>query len=251
MKHKYSILTSGGFKDFEGVKETLRDDNIRFTFNDKSTIIVTPEHRFFVGKSKGRNIFRRANKISIGHKVSGKKVICKEYDVVSSGKFYDLINVEGGNHYITSGVTSHNCAFIRPNIWEEFIDSFLPSQAALSWKKNIILSTPKGMNHFYDLVKGASPHYESEGSGIKEPGERSNGYKLFKVDWKDVPRFNAKGQRMKPEDFMNGIIAKHGMQYWRQNFECVSGSTIINIFDKETNEFKDIRIDELERLLNS
>ncbi|WXB48026.1 terminase large subunit [Vibrio phage VB_VaC_TDDLMA] len=122
-------------------------------------------------------------------------------------------------------------AFIRPNIWEEFIDSFLPSQAALSWKKNIILSTPKGMNHFYDLVKGASPHYESEGSGIKEPGERSNGYKLFKVDWKDVPRFNAKGQRMKPEDFMNGIIAKHGMQYWRQNFECNflgSSSTLIS-----------------------
>lgn len=139
-------------------------------------------------------------------------------------------------------------AFIRPSIWEEFIDAFLPSQAALAWKKNIILSTPKGMNHFFDLVKGASPHFETEGSGIKEKGKTWNGYKLFKVDWKDVPRYNSKGAIMKPEDFMNGIIAKHGMQYWRQNFECNflgSSSTLIsaeklgNMQSEECEEIRD------------
>ena len=109
-------------------------------------------------------------------------------------------------------------AFIRPSVWEEFIDAFLPSQAALSWKKNIILSTPKGMNHFYTLVKGASPKFDTDGSGVKEKG--TNGYTLFKVDWRDVPRYNHLGERINPEDFMNSIIKKHGVLYWKQNFEC-------------------------------
>ena len=109
-------------------------------------------------------------------------------------------------------------AFIRPSVWEEFIVAFLPSQAALSWKKNIILSTPKGMNHFYTLVKGASPKFDTDGSGVKEKG--NNGYTLFKVDWRDVPRYNHLGERINPEDFMNSIIKKHGVLYWKQNFEC-------------------------------
>lgn len=142
-------------------------------------------------------------------------------------------------------------AFVRPSVWEEFIDAFLPSQAALAWKKNIILSTPKGMNHFFELVKGASPKYGTDGSGIKEPGEKSNGYKLFKVDWRDVPRYDSKGELMKNDDFMNSIIKKHGIQYWRQNFECCVGSTNINIFDKFTNEYRTVTLEELNDLIES
>lgn len=139
-------------------------------------------------------------------------------------------------------------AFIRPSVFEEFIDSFLPSQAALAWKKNIILSTPKGMNHFYEIVKGASPKYDEAGSGIKERG--TSGYTLFKVDWRDVPRYDKNGDIIKPEEFMNSIIKKHGMLYWKQNFECVDGKSFINIYDKYTNEYKRIKIAELEKLLN-
>ncbi len=120
-------------------------------------------------------------------------------------------------------------AFIRPSIFNEFIDAFLPSQAALSWKKNIILSTPKGQNHFFDIVKGASPKYAEEGSGIKEKG--TSGYVLFKVDWRDVPRYDKEGNLYKPEDFKKSIVDKHGLIYWNQNFECVflgSSHTLIN-----------------------
>lgn len=123
------------------------------------------------------------------------------------------------------------CAFVRSSVWEEFIDAFLPSQAALSWKKNIILSTAKGMNHFYNLVKGASPDFSTDGSGIKEPGPASNGYKLFKVDWRDVPRYNSKGELIEPETFKNNIIKKHGVLYWNQNFASEflgSSSTLIS-----------------------
>ena len=139
-------------------------------------------------------------------------------------------------------------AFIRSTIWEEFIDAFLPSQAALSWKKNIILSTPKGMNHFYEMVNGASPYYDTDGSGVKEPGDNHNGYKLFKVDWRDVPRYDSKGERMKPEDFQRSIIAKHGIMYWNQNFECqflgssatlISSAKLKEFQSKEPHEIRD------------
>ena len=96
------------------------------------------------------------------------------------------------------------CAFIKPTVWEAFADSIFPSQSGLSWKKNIILSTANGMNHFYQMVKGAR--------------DDSNGMNLFEVDWRDVPRFNPDGSQMKPEEFMDKIVKKHGIIYFNQNY---------------------------------
>lgn len=95
-------------------------------------------------------------------------------------------------------------AFIRPNVWDEFADSIFPSQSGLAWKKNIILSTSNGMNHFYTMVKGAR--------------DDSNGYNIFEVDWQDVPRYNPDGSLMKNDEFMNKIIQKHGIVYFNQNY---------------------------------
>lgn len=243
----FSVLTKSGFQKFDGIKETVRTDNIKFTFNSE-TIIVTPEHRFYVGKCKAGQIYRKAKNIKIKQKISSKTVLLKEVNVDCTNKFYDLINVKNGNNYITSSITSHNCAFIRPSIFSEFIDAFLPSQAALSWKKNIILSTPKGQNHFFDIVKGASLKYAEDGSGIKEKG--TTGYSLFKVDWGDVPRYDKNGDLIEPEVFKESIIKKHGLIYWNQNFACVSGSSYINIFDKQLNIYKRMTIAELEREIN-
>lgn len=142
------------------------------------------------------------------------------------------------------------CAFIPTNVWNEFIDAFLPSQAALSWKKNVILSTPKGMNHFHTLVKDSSPDYETDGSGVKQPDERSNGYTLFKVDWKDVPRFDSDNNIIPPEEFQDKIVRKHGELYWQQNFQCISGDSIINIYDRYTNEYRKVTCEELKKLIN-
>ena len=96
------------------------------------------------------------------------------------------------------------CAFIRPSVWEEFQDSIFPSQSGLAWKKNIILSTANGMNHFYDLVKGARAD--------------TNGYVIYEVDWKDVPRYRPDGSLMEPEEFREKIVAKHGEIYFQQNY---------------------------------
>lgn len=47
------------------------------------------------------------------------------------------------------------CAFINPGTYKDFANSVFPAQSALAFKKNIIISTANGLNHFYDLVQGA------------------------------------------------------------------------------------------------
>lgn len=96
------------------------------------------------------------------------------------------------------------CAFIRSTVWEEFADSIFPSQSGLAWKKNIMLSTANGMNHYYQMVKGAR--------------EGTNGMNLIEVDWRDVPRYNPDGSLMKPEEFQTKIVNKHGIIYFNQNY---------------------------------
>ena len=96
-------------------------------------------------------------------------------------------------------------AFIRNTVWDEFTDSIFPSQSGLAWKKNIMISTANGMNHFYHLVEGAKSD--------------SNGMLFYQVSWKDVPRYKADGSVYSSEDFMNSIIRKHGEVYWAQNYE--------------------------------
>lgn len=144
---EYEVLTDDGFKDFDGIKKTIRTDNIKFTFSDKTEIIVTPEHRFRVSK----NIFRRASKIDINHKIKNKKVISKEINVSCSNEFFDLINVSDGNHYITNSVTSHNCAFIDRKVFDAFRNSVIPTVSSGKYGRIIYTSTPQGMNHFYKI----------------------------------------------------------------------------------------------------
>ncbi len=96
------------------------------------------------------------------------------------------------------------CAFIKSTKWDEFSDSIFPSQSGLAWKKNIIISTAGGMNHFYQLIKGAR--------------NKTNGYINYEVDWEDVPRYNADGTKKTPEEFKNEVVAKYGIIYFNQNY---------------------------------
>jgi len=97
-------------------------------------------------------------------------------------------------------------AFLKPSVWNDFSDSIFPSQSGLAWKKNIILSTANGVNHFHDIVKGAR--------------EGVNGFNIFEVDWKDVPRYKSDGSLMSNEEFQQKTISKHGILYFNQNYAC-------------------------------
>lgn len=112
------------------------------------------------------------------------------------------------------------CAKIRTKIWNEFSDSIFPSQSALAWKKNIILSTMRGMNHYYEIVQGAR--------------NDTNGFTLFEVDWRDVPRYDGKGNQLSNEEFQKKIVDKHGIIYFNQNYgnEAVGSSHTLISADK-------------------
>lgn len=159
-------------------------------------------------------------------------------------------------------------AWIPPDKFHALMDSLLPSQAAMSWKKNIFISTPNGMNHFYELVEGArkrkilyglskaqlektekvlSWKQTGEDSYDVTVNEPSNNHALFEMDWRDVPRYNSKGQRLDPEEFKNDIITKYGLTYFSQNFACVSGDTKVKVLDSSLEKETEIPIQDLYR----
>lgn len=123
------------------------------------------------------------------------------------------------------------CAWIASTKYQLFKDSVFPSQSSFAWKKNIILSTPNGINHFKQIVDDAK-------SG-------KSGYKYVYVDWRTVPRYDSKGNLLTPEQFKESIVNKYGETFFSQNYACVDGSTIVNIYDNLNMEYKQITIREL------
>lgn len=146
--------------------------------------------------------------------------------------------------YSLSILVIDETAWMASEKFQALLDSVLPSQGAMSWKKNVFISTPNGMNHFYDLVEGSRKRKIIYGLNkeqieklketetiLKEtessPGifdvtidKPSNNMALFEMDWREVPRFDSKGNRLDPEAFKEDIISKYGATYFAQNFSC-------------------------------
>lgn len=145
-------------------------------------------------------------------------------------------------------------AWIPSDKFHDLMDSLLPSQAAMSWKKNIFISTPNGMNHFYDLVDGARRRKILYGQtkeqldslknvlSVKQVGdsydvtvdEPSNNHALFEMDWREVPRYNSKGERLDPEEFRKDVETKYGKVYFAQNFACSFLGSSYTLLSKES-----------------
>ena len=232
----YEVLTSNGFKDFDDVIFKGSKSGLLIQTENHS-ISVTKNHKFYIN---GDFVYARDLKVQdLVQTDTGLEKIIKITE--TSDDYYDLINVRDGHHFTANGIEVSNCAWIPPNQFKNLMDSLLPSQAAMSWKKNIFISTPNGMNHFYDLVEGArrrkvlyglskaqldktekvlSWKQSGEDSYDVTVDEPSNNHALFEMDWRDVPRYNSKGQRLDPEDFKNDIITKYGLTYFSQNFAC-------------------------------
>lgn len=165
-------------------------------------------------------------------------------------------------------------AFIRPSIFNEFMDSVMPAQSALAWKKNLFISTANGMNHFYELVQGAKRRKTFKGLSEEEKEEiikkntvletkenedgsfdvvvdkPSNGMLYYEVNWKEVPRFNSKGEQISPEEFKEQVVDKYGLVYFNQNYACISENSEINIFDTLNNSEFTIKVKDFYDFLN-
>ena len=216
----------------------------------------------------------------------------------------DVPSSDAFRGFTISILVCDEAAFIRSSRWDEFIDSIMPSQSGLAWKKNIIISTMKGMNHWYEITKSAGTnkiiettgdklvelknkkycllkHYNEDYNNIiyedvskydqktlneslKEQIFKNievledniykitltigiNGFVLYELDWRDVPRFNSKGLLMTPEEFQEQTIAKNGILYFNQNYanEAIGSSHTLISSDKlkefETKEPEEIR----------
>ena len=135
-------------------------------------------------------------------------------------------------------------AYVAGTKWESFVDSVLPSQSSLAWKKTIFISTPNGLNHFYLMVKDSKKRkvienvQESEIAEIKKKetvldtvknkygtfdvqiDKPSNDMELITVDWREVPRYDRKGNLIDPETFKQQVIDRQGLQYFLQAYAC-------------------------------
>ena len=110
--------------------------------------------------------------------------------------------------YTVNCLVCDEAAFVKTSVWEEFADSIFPSQSALAWKKNIIISTAKGLNHFYDIVQRAK----------LEDMQPNSKTAFIEVHWDEVPRYDSKGNLMEPEEFKRQIIKRYGRVYFEQNY---------------------------------
>lgn len=136
-------------------------------------------------------------------------------------------SVRGGSYNI---VFLDEYAFVPSQVADDFMSSVYPTITSGKESKVIVVSTPKGMNHFYKLWDDA----------IK----LRNTYIPLRVYWNDVPG--------RDEKFKADTIANIGQTKWDAEFECnflgssdtlISGqklSVLVSDLPKTSRDFLDI-----------
>ena len=145
------------------------------------------------------------------------------------------IELENGSKVLASATSSNairggsftlvfldEFAFVPSNIAEKFFTSVYPVISSGKTTKMIIVSTPNGMNLFYKMWTDAL-------------SKRSD-YKTFSIHWSMVPG--------RDEKFKEDTIKNTSLRQWQQEFECVDGTTLIEIYDKKTKEYNKITIED-------
>lgn len=114
--------------------------------------------------------------------------------------------------YTISILAIDECAFVTG--WNEFSASVLPTITSGKETKLIMVSTPNGLNHFYDIWKGAT--------------EGKNGYHPIMVKWQDVPGNDEKWYQETME-MLNHDVYKFNQEY---NTDFIGSSNTLIRGDK-------------------
>jgi hypothetical protein len=109
--------------------------------------------------------------------------------------------------------------------WDEFFASVFPTISSGNTTKILFTSTPNGLNHFYKTCEGAK--------------EKRNGYIYIEVPWNRVPGRDEAWRK----ETLEGM--DFDLQKFSQEFECVTGDTLVRVKCIETGEIKSISISEL------
>lgn len=118
-------------------------------------------------------------------------------------------------------------AKVKPHIAEDFITATYPVISSGLTSKIIMVSTPLGLNHFYEFWVNAI-------RGIKGNLRDGNNFYPIKVGWKEHPKRN--------QEWKDSIIRDIGPTRFNQEYGCVDFESYINIKDKVTGEIEKIKI---------
>ncbi len=212
----YKVLTKNGFQSFSGIKQSNSSNNLKITLEDID-LICTENHLIEI---EGK--FKESKLLVIGDIINGK--IITNIEIIHDNiKVYDLLNVEGGNHYLTNNITSHNCAFV--DNWGDFYASTYPTISSGTTSKLILTSTPNSRNHFYDIWQGATVGYTNELGEITY-----NGFVPIKAPYWVIPGRD-EAWKMKTLAALQFDEDKFNMEY-----ACISGEVKVKLRNKETGD---------------
>lgn len=111
-------------------------------------------------------------------------------------------------------------AFIRHNIAEEFISGVYPTISAATDSRIIMVSTPKGFNHFYEFYNKAV--------------KKTNNFKHFRVDWWEV---EGRDEAWKEETIRNigkvRFASEYGNEFSGSTYTLIPNALIEKIETRE------------------
>lgn len=105
------VQTVKGLKMFAGVSRSWHEKIVVISLEDRRELKTSLKHKFLVGED-----WVNAGDLKAGEQLTNGDltfVNIISVEIVNEPQWlYDLIDVDGGNAYITNGVVSHNCEFL-------------------------------------------------------------------------------------------------------------------------------------------
>ena len=119
-------------------------------------------------------------------------------------------------------------AFIDDNMADKFMQGVFPTQAAKDDAMLILISTPKGMNHFYDIWVKAKAG--------------KNSFIPCKVQWNEIEG--------RDQAWLDAQIRDHGQLFVAQEYCCLGGDEKVSIKHKN-GKINEIKLKNLYKRLKS
>jgi hypothetical protein len=169
---EWEVLTPDGYQDFKGLS-IGKNKVVKITLENGIELTCTADHKIFYTLDD----CKACGEYVVGESVYTYDGIKKITDIKhgDTSTVYDLVDVSNGNRFYGDSVLVHNCllidecAFVADYIWDDFFNSVLPTISGGKKSKIIMVSTPKGMNHFYKIYRDAVQDPESNFRAIKIP----------------------------------------------------------------------------------
>ena len=221
---RLQVLTKQGFKSFRGVSRTRNRPTVKLILESGVELVCTGDH--LVSTSDG---FLEASKISIGSSIIVNGGVCSlvKKSVGESCDVFDLLEVKDTQAFYANNIEVHNCilldefAHVPTGVAEEFFSSVYPTVTSGQTTQVIIISTPNGLNMFYQFWKGAI--------------SKRNEYAPIEVHWSQVPEYP--GGPLRGEEWKKKTIQNTSERQFQQEFICdfIGSSNTLISSDKLNN----------------